>query len=100
MCGTREETLLKGAGGGMDVATVTSNGQITIPRDIRVKMELKTGDKVLFFEENGRYFLQNSAAIALKRIQESMAGEAERAGFASPDDVVNYIKSLRKNKDG
>ena len=84
----------------MDVATVTSNGQITIPSDIRVKMELKTGDKVLFFEENGRYFLQNSAAIALKRIQESMVGEAERAGFASPDDVVNYIKSSRKNKDG
>jgi len=53
----------------MDVATVTSNGQ------------------------------KNSAAIALKRIQESMAGEAERAGFASPDDVENYIKSRRKNKD-
>ncbi|MDR0456454.1 MAG: AbrB/MazE/SpoVT family DNA-binding domain-containing protein [Treponema sp.] len=80
----------------MEVAKVTSKGQITIPRDIRVKMELKKGDKVLFFEENGKYFLQNSASIALKHFQKSMRGEAERVGFNSPDDVVNYIKSRRK----
>jgi len=82
----------------MDVATVTSSGRITIPSDIRIKMELKTGDKVFFFEEDGRYFLQNSAAITLKRLQESMSGEAERAGFASPDDVASYIKSRRKKQ--
>jgi AbrB family looped-hinge helix DNA binding protein len=80
----------------MEIAKVTSKGQITIPRDIRVKMELKKGDKILFFEENGKYFLQNSASIALKRFQKSMKGEAERAGFNNPDDVVNYIKSRRK----
>jgi AbrB family looped-hinge helix DNA binding protein len=34
----------------MEVAKITSKGQITIPRDIRVKMELKQGDKILFFE--------------------------------------------------
>jgi AbrB family looped-hinge helix DNA binding protein len=80
----------------MEVAKVTSKGQITIPRDIRVKMELKKGDKILFFEENGKYFLLNSASIALKSIQDSMKGEAERAGFKNPDDVVKYIKSRRK----
>jgi AbrB family looped-hinge helix DNA binding protein len=80
----------------MEVAKVTSKGQITIPRDIRVKMELKKGDKILFFEENGKCFFQNSASIALKNFQESMKGEAERAGFDNPDDVVNYIKSRRK----
>jgi AbrB family looped-hinge helix DNA binding protein len=80
----------------MEVAKITSKGQITIPRDIRVKMELKKGDKILFFEENGKCFFQNSASIALKRIQKSMKGEAERAGFNNPDDIVNYIKSRRK----
>jgi AbrB family looped-hinge helix DNA binding protein len=79
----------------MEVAKVTSKGQITIPRDIRVKMELKKGDKILFFEENGKYFLQNSVSSALKQIQDSMKGEAERAGFNNPDDVVKYIKSRR-----
>jgi antitoxin PrlF len=80
----------------MEVAKITSKGQVTIPRDIRIKMDLKTGDKILFFEENGKYFLQNSNTIALKKIQDIMKGEAEKAGFNDPDDVVKYIKSRRK----
>jgi AbrB family looped-hinge helix DNA binding protein len=80
----------------MEVARVTSKGQITIPRDIRLKMDIKRGDKILFFEENGKYFLQNSASFALKTIQDNMKGEAERAGFNNPDDVAKYIKSRRK----
>ena len=83
----------------MEVAKVTSKGQVTIPRDIRVKMDLKKGDKILFFEENGKYFLQNSASIALKKIQDIMKGEAERVGFNDPDDVVKYIKSRRKTRN-
>ena len=83
----------------MEIARITSKGQVTIPRDIRVKMDLKKGDKILFFEENGRYFLQNSASIALKNIQDIMKGEAERAGFNDPDDVVKYIKSRRKTRN-
>jgi len=82
----------------MEIAKVTSKGQITIPRDIRIKMDLKKGDKILFFEENGKYFFQNSASIALKTIQNIMKGEAERAGFNNPDDVVKYIKSRRKTR--
>ena len=80
----------------MEIAKITSKGQVTIPRDIRVKMDLKKGDKILFFEENGRYFLQNSASIALKKLQDIMKGEAEKVGFNDPDDVVKYIKSRRK----
>jgi len=83
----------------VEVARVTSKGQITIPRDIREKMNIKKGDKILFFEDDGKYFLQNSASIAIKAledIQKSMKGEAEKAGFKDPDDVVKYIKSLRK----
>jgi AbrB family looped-hinge helix DNA binding protein len=80
----------------MEIAKVTSKGQITIPRDIRVKMNLKKGDKIVIFEDNGKYFFQNSASAALKVFQDSMQGEAEKAGFTDPDDVVKYIKSRRK----
>jgi len=83
----------------MEIAKVTSKGQITIPRDIRAKMNIKRGDKIIFFEDNGKYFLQNSASIALKALedfQNIMKDEAARAGFNDPDDVIKYIKSLRK----
>jgi AbrB family looped-hinge helix DNA binding protein len=82
----------------MEIAKVTSKGQITIPRDIRQKMDIKKGDKIIFFEENGKYYLQNSNSVALKIIQNEMAGEAEKAGFKGPDDVVKYIKDMRKRQ--
>jgi AbrB family looped-hinge helix DNA binding protein len=80
----------------MEIAKVTSKGQITIPQDIRQKMDLKKGDKIIFFEENGKYYLQNSNSVALKVIQKEMEGEAEKAEFKNPDDVVKYIKNMRK----
>jgi len=82
----------------MELAKITSKGQITIPKDIREKMNLKTGDKILFFEENDKFFLQNSNTIALAEFQKAMEGAAEEAGFKNPDDVMNYIKELRKSQ--
>ena len=82
----------------MELAKVTSKGQITIPRDVRVKMNLKTGDKILFFEKNGKFFLQNLNSIVLTDFQKSMKGAAKQAGFNDADDVVNYIKKLRRSK--
>ena len=82
----------------MELAKLTSKGQITIPRDIREKMNLKTGDKILFFEENGKFFMQNSNSIVLSDFQKAMKGAAKEAGFNNPDDVTNYIKQLRKSK--
>jgi len=42
----------------MPTATVTSNGQITIPRQVRIDMGLKVGDRVDFIRmEDGRYML-------------------------------------------
>ena len=82
----------------MELAKVTSKGQVTIPRDIREKMNLKTGDKILFFEENERFFLQNSNSLVLSDFQKAMEGAAKEAGFNNPDDVMNYIRKLRKSK--
>ena len=81
---------------GMELAKITSKGQITIPRDIRDKMNLKAGDKIIFFEENGKIFLQNSNSIVLADFQIAMKGAAKEAGFNSPEDVEIYIKNLRK----
>jgi AbrB family looped-hinge helix DNA binding protein len=82
----------------MELAKLTSKGQITIPSNIRDKMSLKTGDKILFFEDNGKIFLQNSNTVVLADFQRAMVGAAEEAGFSNPDDVTAYIKQLRKSK--
>jgi len=80
----------------MDLARVSSKGQITIPVEIRKKLNLKEGDKVLFIEENGKIVLANSSYIALKEMQDAMKDEAEKVGLVSEEDVNDLIKGIRK----
>ena len=82
----------------MELAKVTSKGQITIPLMIRNLLQLKTGDKVFFEEIRGKVYITNSSQITLANVQTQMQGEAEKAGFQTEDDVVAYIKELRKAK--
>jgi len=84
----------------MEVAKITSKGQITIPVDVRRKMRLKDGDKVIFINEDGRYYVENAALIAINRIQEAFAGEAERLGLKDEDDVVDLVKEIRRERKG
>jgi AbrB family looped-hinge helix DNA binding protein len=63
----------------MELAKVTSKGQITIPIDIRRKLRIKEGDKILFIEEGGKIYFLNSSMEALKEVQTFFSGEAERA---------------------
>lgn len=79
----------------MDLARVSSKGQITIPKEIRDKLGLKEGDKVLFLEENGKVVITNSSYIALKEMQEAMTGEAEKAQLYSEDDINKLISEMR-----
>ena len=82
----------------MEIAKVTSKGQITIPIAIRKALGLREGDKVLFLEQDGRVLMVNSSLEAIQRAQEAFAGEAERVGLADEDDVVNMLKAFRQER--
>lgn len=84
----------------MEVAKITSKGQITIPIDIRRRLGVKEGDKVLFVEEQGRIFMMNSSMAALRNAQTAFAGEADRLGLKDEQDVVDLIKDLRRERWG
>lgn len=58
----------------MFVTTLTSKGQMTLPKDVRDDLNLAPGDQVEFVKENGRYvMLPRTVAI------ESLAGILGRA---------------------
>ena len=80
----------------MELAKVTTRGQITIPVAIRRRLGVKDGDKVLFSEENGRIFIENPVMTALKKAQVAFAGEAERLGIKTEQDVVDMVKEVRR----
>ena len=81
----------------MELAKLTSKGQITIPLAIRRQLQLEAGDKVFFEESKGRVYITNASQITLTDVQTQMQGEAQKAGFKSEDDVTAYIKELRKS---
>ena len=84
----------------MELAKITVRGQITIPVEIRKKLGVRDGDKVVFLEENGRIVMENSVRIALKEVQDAFRGEAKRVGLKDERDVVSMIKKVRKEKRG
>lgn len=47
----------------MELAKLTSRCQLTLPREIRQKLGVKEGDKVVFIEENGRIFIENAEKL-------------------------------------
>jgi len=82
----------------MELAKVTSQGQITIPADIRKYLSLKGGDKVVLIKENGRVVMANSTMLALKEVQDAFAGVAQNMELKNDDDVVDLVKTHRKTK--
>ena len=84
----------------MELAKVTSNGQITIPTSIRRRLCLKDGDKVLFLEGDDGVLMLNSSIIALKQIQSDMKNEASKAGLFTEEDVVALCREVRNELSG
>lgn len=84
----------------MEIAKISSKGQITIPVSVRKKLKLKTGDKIVIFEENGRFYFENSAMLAFKGAEEAFAGEAAKAGFETEEDMQDYMREIRKEVRG
>jgi AbrB family looped-hinge helix DNA binding protein len=82
----------------MELAKITLRGQITIPVEIRKKLGVKDGDKVVFIEDHGRIVMENSVRVALKDVQDAFRGEAERLGLKDEQDVVAMIKKIRSEK--
>ena len=82
----------------MELARVSSKGQITIPIEIRKKLNLEEGDKVLFVEEGDNIYVLNASVVALKEIQQKMKGEAEKQEIKSEEDVNKYVEEVREEK--
>ena len=83
----------------IDNAKVLPKGQITIPKDIREHLKINVGDRLTLICEEDRIILMTSAMFALKEFQKAMAGEAEKAGLQSDDDVVELIMKGRYGED-
>ncbi len=83
----------------MELAKITSKGQITLPIAIRRALSLNDGGKVAFIEKDGQYILVNPAKLAFEDVRSAFEGEAERLELKDMDDVTALIKSVRSERD-
>ena len=80
-------------------ARVMSKGQVTIPKNIRAALGISAGDRVTFVVENGSVRMMNSAIYAMRRFQEQMSGQAEKAGLMTENDVAEWITQSRREEN-
>ena len=80
----------------LEVAKVMPKGQITLPKDIRQKLSVETGDRVALIWDNDRVVMMNPALYAMRVLQAEMAGKTEAAGFTDEDDVADYVTQMRR----
>lgn len=82
----------------MELAKVTTKGQITIPKAIRAFLQIKEGSKIIFLQKGNDIVIKNAAMIALEKIQDAFDSEAERLGLETEEDVVKMVKEYRKER--
>lgn len=79
----------------MNLAKVSPNGQITVPVEIRRKLNIKEGDKIIFLEKpNGEIVLQNSSVIAIWQAQGKL-GDIQ----LSEDEILQDVMDIRYGKE-
>ncbi len=80
----------------VDNAKVMAKGQITLPKDIREVLGVGMGDRVTLICRDNQVIMMNAAVYAMKMLQTAMAGEAEKAGLHSDEDVVELLMEMRR----
>jgi len=67
----------------MNIAKISTKGQVTLPIDVRRKLNLNEGDHLLISEENGRYYIDNA-----EHVQHILS---ERAFAYTADDLETRL---------
>jgi len=84
----------------VDMAKMTSKGQVTIPKAIRNILGLRQGDRVLFeAAPDGSVTIRNATLQAFDNAREAFSGASQEAGITSDEDVVEILREMRYGKE-
>jgi AbrB family looped-hinge helix DNA binding protein len=81
----------------MDIARVTSKGQITVPIDVRRKLGLTEGARLLFIEQGNGFFVANESRIDMTGISGATGMEAHKKQW--PEEYVTAIMAFGETPD-
>ena len=67
----------------MSTATVTTKGQITIPKKIRQALDLRAGDQLVFVVEGDKAFIYPSRKRTLSQLRGALKSKQPYTDYAS-----------------
>lgn len=84
-------------------AKMTSKGQVTVPKPVREKLELLTGDYLVFEVKNGRIVLTKSPLHPTEdfaAFAEQIAERFKEQGItrADVDEAIRWARGQTRNK--
>ena len=80
----------------MNLAKLSANGQITVPAEVRRRLHLVPGDKVLFLEKpNGEVVVAKAGVSALIDAQAAFADASADFGVSDESDVDALVAESR-----
>jgi len=89
----------------IEISKLTERGQVTIPLEFRRELKLKTGEKIIFFSEGGKLFLEPMSRVRnIKKLKEDLefARRTEEAwkeidsGEGTEMDFDEFLNEVRK----
>ena len=72
----------------VSVGSVTSKGQVTIPKEVRDKLGLRSGDRVLFSIEDGE--------AKIRKVKQEKLSALLRRQQTWEEDSIQFQRRLRK----
>lgn len=79
----------------IDIGTVSARGQVAIPTEIRDKMKLKEGEKVLFVLEEDTLLVKKVSELPWTEVTKPLR-EAKKK--ISEEEVTGLVHKIRKAK--
>ena len=81
----------------IEMGKISSRGQIAIPADIRERLGLEEGTKVLFFTEEDTLLMKKVTEQSFAQITKPLKLAAKQAGMKEKD-VPDMMQRFRKRK--
>ncbi|MBO3800534.1 MAG: AbrB/MazE/SpoVT family DNA-binding domain-containing protein [Candidatus Brockarchaeota archaeon] len=81
-----------------DIAKISRKGQIVIPKSIREKLGLSTGEKILVISRNGEIVLKRIKGISLEEVSERIEKIAKREKINVDKLIEEAVKWARSKQ--
>lgn len=81
----------------MELSRLSVKGQVTVPKAIRERLNLREGDRVAFLEERGQVILTKASVAALRDLQDMIRAEADAQGVTE-EELLRELERVREQR--